>query len=564
MSNKLSEAAAARGKDVSAVFDNRIPPFHEEFAKSGRWPSEADRKVCTLWLWEAYETARSLPLQMNSLMTRGSLTPEVFYRRMDDQAGLRWLCTVPFGAVRFGLRHPYCGAYQSYTNTFAKPELRALNASHISAGFVDLGSLAASCELHVGMSGRPASDIAAWKAMVAAAGGPMRWVGYDISAYAVAKTLVLLEMVQQDATADQLLQAWYSAAWSNCTCQAFRSALTKVLLDQQQAQQQGAPSKEVLSILQHWHTHNISLAASRSKWLDSQPQALTYVANFKRKADRLALCRYIMTGQLLEADVGSVMMFAVPEGHRDRALRENVLQTLGSRTLLQQVARGGARGPDIMEVAVGMLRRQVESLVGLLKAGAVTAEVHLGAVEPRARSTISAIRALKPYTISWSNIPDYLEPYEFHQLARAVSADRDTVHYMHSMNWVKDVKGCSHIDFMLNCSESQLPKMMPYLLQNSKQTVADMYKSAGLSGLLLSPPVDHPGNIIDCVLCTAQTEAWVSAFFDAKRSGISDMHRQVKVVEEPDYSVLSRALSTMHISFTYDANINFAMMPVKG
>jgi hypothetical protein len=62
-------------------------------------------------------------------------------------------------------------------------------------------------------------------------------------------------------------------------------------------------------------------------------------------------------------------------------------------------------------------------------------QVRLAAVEPGAAATIAAIRSLQPYTMSWSNVPDYMEPAAFHRLARAVSDEvAGTVHFMHSMN----------------------------------------------------------------------------------------------------------------------------------
>ena len=65
-------------------------------------------------------------------------------------------------------------------------------------------------------------------------------------------------------------------------------------------------------------------------------------------------------------------------------------------------------------------------------------QVRLGAVGPGAPSTTTAeIRALSPWTVSWSNVPDYVEPAAFHAMARALSAPADTVHYMHTMNWVR-------------------------------------------------------------------------------------------------------------------------------
>ena len=44
------------------------------------------------------------------------------------------------------------------------------------------------------------------------------------------------------------------------------------------------------------------------------------------KADRLALCEYLLTGQLLEGEVGSVVMFAILDGFGERSMDEVFLQ----------------------------------------------------------------------------------------------------------------------------------------------------------------------------------------------------------------------------------------------
>lgn len=44
------------------------------------------------------------------------------------------------------------------------------------------------------------------------------------------------------------------------------------------------------------------------------------------QADRMALCSYALTGQLLGGHVGSVAMFVVPPGGAEKAMEENFLQ----------------------------------------------------------------------------------------------------------------------------------------------------------------------------------------------------------------------------------------------
>ena len=53
------------------------------------------------------------------------------------------------------------------------------------------------------------------------------------------------------------------------------------------------------------------------------------LANWRIKADRLALCRYLLTRELLGADVGSVVMFAIPQdGSLVRPGVEHFLHTM--------------------------------------------------------------------------------------------------------------------------------------------------------------------------------------------------------------------------------------------
>jgi hypothetical protein len=82
--------------------------------------------------------------------------------------------------------------------------------THVAVGFVDLGSLAASCRAN---ELRQASSNSSSSSSSASAGGdgsssspPLRWVGYEVSVFAVAKALVLLQMMRQVADTDCILQ----------------------------------------------------------------------------------------------------------------------------------------------------------------------------------------------------------------------------------------------------------------------------------------------------------------------------------------------------------------------
>ena len=67
--------------------------------------------------------------------------------------------------------------------------------------------------------------------------------------------------------------------------------------------------------------------------------------------------------------------------------------------------------------------RQYLPVVAACTACLVALQLRHAAVEPRAAATLAAIRSLRPYAVSWSNVPDYIAPREFHAMARACSTE---------------------------------------------------------------------------------------------------------------------------------------------
>ena len=91
------------------------------------------------------------------------------------------------------------------------------------------------------------------------------------------------------------LQVWYSASWSIPSHAAFRGALTALLLKERRRR---LPER-VVQLLEHWQVHDVPLAVARREWLASQARFVMPHANLKCKADRLAMCRYLISGELL-------------------------------------------------------------------------------------------------------------------------------------------------------------------------------------------------------------------------------------------------------------------------
>lgn len=59
---------------------------------------------------------------------------------------------------------------------------------------------------------------------------------------------------------------------------------------------------------------------------------------------------------------------------------------------------------------------------------------------------------------------------------------------------------------------------------------------------------------MSALLCA---QGYAAAFFDKKLSGIANYSRQVRIVEPPVFSPLSRTNSSFHFSWTYDSQVTF-------
>ncbi|GLC48877.1 Mitochondrial import receptor subunit TOM70 [Pleodorina starrii] len=280
----------------------------------------------------------------------------------------------------------------------------------------------------------------------------------------------------------------------------------------------------------------------------------------------------------------------------------------------------GSTPVDIVAAGVELLRRRVQRLGSLLATGRVEVQVHLKLLEPGDFAAAASISALHPASISWSNVPDYYSPAAFHSLARACSAPLSrppaapkptnssssstapatatagstaetaavpTVHYVTSMNWTLDVKGASHIDYLLpymmagdeDDDEQDMPgkavsDLILKLTEEGERVVRDQLvqygklggSGGGGDGLLFDPPVDNPRNVVDYALTVRHYQAWVDAFLRAGRvrqqsqqatgsgssgGGGGDRPRP-QVVGPPVYAPLTRVNTTISLSYSYD------------
>jgi hypothetical protein len=203
-----------------------MPSFHPELAKHRGWPTGIDVEWAKSHLHFVFEQCSSLPYSMQLTFNSENyeFPPEDLLRRAYGQpARLKWLLrnnerkcgdVMPeevLGTIRYPsfLRQPF-------TNQANRKELLSLGTVHVAVGFVDLGVLL-SCDIADSPKGRT---------------GPLRFLGVELSCFAVAKSLALWQMTKDAAdgktNADAILQVWFSSSWHPSTEVSFRAAVRAV------------------------------------------------------------------------------------------------------------------------------------------------------------------------------------------------------------------------------------------------------------------------------------------------------------------------------------------------
>jgi hypothetical protein len=219
--NAMMELLAAGGGP--SVINIDVPTFHTEFAQLGNLPIGVDKEASRRHVLSIYECARSLPMLNMQLFDRIGVVmndkkkgriaamngyegfvgehalaqrlhlPQVSGTLDENEALVEWWRSAPRGHIcRMFSSNGYASTvHHSFSNVAHRSEALTWDKTHVAVGFVDLGGL-----LFANMVGERA-----------AAEGSLRWVGYEQSAYAVAKTLVITEMMRTgDVDARSIVQ----------------------------------------------------------------------------------------------------------------------------------------------------------------------------------------------------------------------------------------------------------------------------------------------------------------------------------------------------------------------
>ena len=392
--------------------------------------------------------------------------------------------------------------------------------------------------------------------------GPVRFIGYELSAYSIAKTLLLWEMLctsSASSAADEenhlrsILQVWYSASWSGKTMQAFSTAITSLCSRLPEF------CEPVRRLIKHWAASNgVALSSARKLWMDATSDARSSIGRLLLRHDRIAMARYELTGDfglVSEPTCGSVTMFDCPDCTPPLAKDESVFSTLHFKDLVPEgmlpdgtisTNPGEFFKVSLMAAAEEKVMSDLKTLRERATKGMVTVELRMQGVQ----DSVKEIAAEHPWTMSWSNVLDYFNAEHFHAIARGCSAFGDTIHFGYSMNWVCGVRGTNIMDFF----DPQGHNTRIKVIDGANESLSAMYHSFGWQHRLRLPPPENPYNTTGFMLERMHYEKWADHWINAAGPECS-----LANLEHSLPSPLSvTGGSTVSMTWTYDLQISFS------
>ena len=355
----------------------------------------------------------------------------------------------------------------SFSNQQYRAEVLLSGTVHVGVGFVDLGVL-----LYATMKDGPCE-------------GPLRYVGVDSSAYAVAKSLVLSEILKGDGgwSSDcrvlAVAQVWFSSTWSKDTVEIVDAALSKIYANLDAVQHPA-----VKRIVSYWvSTPPTSLATARKLIAEATTNLESVAANLKRTRDRLGFIAYFSTRDFaLHGDpvCGNKIMLDCPDGTPPLDDDENIFSAIDARSV---VSWARDHGVDIVQAAEAIVFEKIKKLLDWVRSDKLTVELICAPIE----DVVDEVASMKPWTMSWSNVCDYMSYSEFHRIARQCSVYGDTIHFGYSMNWVQRTQGAFLFDYACSGARSKL-------IDLANRVVARSYQVLGWDEFFCLPPRTNPLN----------------------------------------------------------------------
>ncbi|CAG8449482.1 6128_t:CDS:1 [Ambispora gerdemannii] len=422
----------------------------------------------------------------------------------------------------------------SFSNTPKQGLVLDQGKVHVAVGFVDLDLLLRAKIVQTENSVKQ----------------PNKFIGYDGSVYAIAKTNVIKEMMMGKAPIRSIIEVWFSTTWTMETLKHFENAVKNVLkFGNAPNDSPPNPTKKELhpkvrSLISHW-SESVKSPKSRqeahrlwAKTFDSEDNVFCVVA-----------ARYILTGEFPLMDdqqpknlIASITMFNCNNGISPHSTSEFMLEMLPMDSILPKYQR---EDTTFLNAIYNFLEESITEVCAWLSPPAGKSEkieiyLHFQSVTNDNSTLLASIRQLDPWTMSWSNICDYFHAHDFHKLLRACSGN-DTVHAMTSVNWITEVFG-AHIN--------------EYDSRSRRETLIISQEMITKTGEFMDPSgyfrytkvITHPYNLCNIGAAINVMDNWQGHFFRGQDLSIGE-------VSFVPYAQTYKTHTFLNISFTYNKGI---------
>ena len=557
MMNQFVMSDPARQIQIFGRTIEPIPDFYQELqdegnGRIGRWiPKGVDLAWANDYLQRSYEHASALPHMFEFVFKQSSYKPteKDFMKRLwtNDPKKMKWFVgAVPGSIYTEHINHPYATYIRhNFSNQTYRRELLQQGKTHVAVGFVDLGILLAA-------------DL---KSELGRDDPPLRFVGIEQSAHSVAKTLLIWQMMKQDSPsslegrmehARSILQVWFSTTWSERTLQSVRRALRSLCGDGTLNENMIQLNGEVHKMLLHWKdAPKMPLEKARKSYMESKTNSNSNIGTLTKRKDRVALAKYELTGEFgldestHAAFCGSIIQYDCPEGTPPSAMDESVFAALDFAKIMEVANRD--ENVTILEAAETFALDGVRKIISWCHRGQVDIQLICSPFE----DCVETIASMKPWTMSWSNVLDYVGYETFHDFARKCSRGSSTIHFGYSMNWTTIVYGT----YLLDYAGSDLAEARAAIIDGANEAIEQSYTSMGWHKRIRLPLNQNPMNTTGYVLEFQYYKEWADYFFGMARKGgrsctVANLERSV------GSPLACTGDSTTLFTWTYDPDIH--------
>lgn len=336
-------------------------------------------------------------------------------------------------------------------------------------------------------------------------GDPLVVIGYESSPFCVAKTRIMLAMMN-----DPVVQAI-------------------------------AP--EARSIIQYWNKTKEIPAKEALKFQMEGAMAMGKIStdamkccSLTDKSDRIDFSRYTLTKALYEdktTTFGSTVMNTVNESIGVTQCYSNCFESAPFHIHFDEEAKSGS---TVIGRIKSYFEKHMKRYIRHIRKGSLVF------ISAKNDALLGEMKALKPDDVPWSNVPDYMPPKEFHNIAKQISCEK-TIHFMHSCNWTFQTHGTDIYD------------MYPtrYLHWFSARLVY-IEKSHQFFEGFTQQPVYHFRDICSIALVRRFVNKFFQFFFEGE--SVKCGSNNGKPLKAPFR--FSRCVSTAYIVFTYkETGFNF-------